>query len=370
MIQRITKRATIAILLCLLAPPGCAPARPPAPPPASAPAPSPPPEEPELINPAKGKQPATAGPESDSDLAQRYHDEARRLIDEEKWGEARAQLLKALELKKSYDILANLGLVELELNQPVDAATHLLMAQQLFPTVVADDLTRKVGQTIDDLLGKARKQVGAVWLGVEEKGATLLVDGKEVGASPLRHEIFLTAGNHRFEAKLDGRTSGLVTKAVPLGEAIKIDLELGATGPTDPDAPAGESDVPIALPIVSAILGVGGIAVGAATWVLADGKHEDADAISSRIPGDACAPPLTRGFEADCSELVDSRAAGKDLRKGSIAAFTLGAVFLVTSGVLFTYHFLSRPSPGPAVAIDVSLHGGLGAAGLRFDASW
>src|SRR5262249_44507201 len=84
------------------------------------------------------------------------------------------------DLKKTYDIAANLGNVEYELGMPRDAAEHLSFSLRSTAVSVAPDRLEKIKKVLD----QARALVGEVYIKVNVDGAEVLVDGVSVGRSP------------------------------------------------------------------------------------------------------------------------------------------------------------------------------------------
>src|SRR6185369_11615173 len=93
-----------------------------------------------------------------------------------RWKEAEPLFQQAWALKHSYDIGGNLGIAELKLGKYRDAAEHLSYALKTFPA----NGKGPHRDLIQESLGKAKAQVAMVTIEVNQKGALVLVDGKEV----------------------------------------------------------------------------------------------------------------------------------------------------------------------------------------------
>lgn len=107
----------------------------------------------------------------------------------------------------------------------------------LFEFPAAIDTFRKLLGETPDLPAEQRAQVeqflsemeaALVWLtvAVSEPGATVLVDGVEVGVSPLPDAVRLRAGSHVIEARKDGFVEARETVQTAAGEQRQVSLAL------------------------------------------------------------------------------------------------------------------------------------------------
>lgn len=159
---------------------------------------------------------------------------------------ARKALLEAWNIKRTYDVAGALAQVEIELKLDRDAAEHLDYCVRNYPASESDQRLETLRKELDRL--KAR--LTTVQLRVEPDGVDVFVDGRVVATSPLASPIFLTAGDHRIEARRGGESVSRPVRAVP-GVEQSIVLSLTSVTPsaaTPPPAGALGSPSPIPSP--------------------------------------------------------------------------------------------------------------------------
>ncbi|WP_437545308.1 hypothetical protein WME97_39060 [Sorangium sp. So ce367] len=189
--------------------------------------------------------------------AQLYR-EGNRFYDEARFAEAEARYQAAWDLQQSFDVAGNLGNVELEVNQPREAAEHLLYALNIFP--LGEKAEKK--SFLQKRLAVARSQVGALRISVNVDNAEVLVDGKVVGHSPLDTQVFVDPGKRRIEARRAGaRTSTSLLVARGSDQSIALSLD---SGPNIPLVVAGGA------------VGLLGLASGVTFAILSTAKGESA----------------------------------------------------------------------------------------------
>lgn len=176
---------------------------------------------------AWSQAPLAAAPEG-ADPADVAFRRANALYKQQRHAEAKAAYEEAFRLKKSHDIASNLAYAELKLGKTRDAAEHLAFAVKNWPpTGKSENRASAV-----HWLGIAKAAVTTVKITVSVEGATVLVDGKVIGTSPLDTEIFVEPGSMTVEAKLtgykDARQTILATKGAELPVALTLDRETPA----------------------------------------------------------------------------------------------------------------------------------------------
>jgi hypothetical protein len=140
----------------------------------------------------------------------------------QKWAEAEAKLLAAFALNRSYDIAANLGNTQYRLGKYRDAAEHLAFAVRSWPVIGK----REQREFSAKRLAEARKFVASVTIRVSSPGAKVLIDGREVGLSPLAAEVFVEPGRRRLEARLEGYEPATSVLESVAGDAHEVSLTL------------------------------------------------------------------------------------------------------------------------------------------------
>lgn len=86
---------------------------------------------------------------------------------------------------------------------------------------------------------KGRLKATGVGITCNLDGATIVVDNKEMGVTPLKETLGLPPGTHRIKIVKPGYRDFLMTVAVVAGQSMTIDAALEA----DPNAPAGTGTI-------------------------------------------------------------------------------------------------------------------------------
>lgn len=223
---------------------------------------------------AQPKQDAGA-PHGAADPAVELFDKGNALYRQSRWAEAEVQFQKAWDLKRSFDLAANLGDCELQIGQNREAAEHLAYATREFPLSGKPALKERLWKRFQE----ARARVGALRVIVDVPGAAVSIDGRKVGVAPLGDEVFVDPGRHVIEVELDGyevgRADADIEKGASKDTAITL-VKKKVSSPTvePPVVTGGPSKAVLIAGSVTA-----GVALGAGVVlaVLANGKAADAD---------------------------------------------------------------------------------------------
>jgi hypothetical protein len=264
-----------------------------------------------------------------------------------KYTEARKALLEAWSLSRTYDVAAILGQAELELKLYRDAAEHLDFAiQNLAPRESAETLEKiKTG------LQSARLKVSELRISVNKPSAVVLVDGQEVGKSPLPGSIFVDVGPHKIEARLDSDCVDSQEITTAMASAYPIELEIPQRTPPAPGSGLGALPPPNSQPnqsdttspsLVPLFVG-GGVAVvalglGIGFRVASGSSHDRFVELQESLGRDGCQDSANSSECADLKDAVDST----DFRRNfSTGAFVVGGVAAIGTAV---YWFWPRRS--------------------------
>lgn len=151
----------------------------------------------------------------------------------EHWAAARDAYLKAWAIRQHYVIASSLAEVEMRLGIYREAAEHWKFHLANLPPERAD---RRAEAEKHLLECKERLSVTRVSVSVE--GATVRLDDREIGESPLGEELWLEPGRHVLEASKAGyRTTARAFEATA-GETREIALDVRL--PISPPAPVPE----------------------------------------------------------------------------------------------------------------------------------
>lgn len=250
-------------------------------------------------------QPAGTPPTAAGDRADALLKEGIALGDQGKWQEARQKLEEAWALKKSYDIAGNLALVEERMGDNAAAAAHLDYALRTFPASGKPEHKA----TLVDKFEKLRARVGRLRITIEIEGATLSIDGVEVGRTPLQSDLFVEPGSHTIEARKEGyKTSKRQLTGEPgQTHVLSIALEKEAGGVVIEPPPTVEK--PIWPYVVLSGVTAAGLGVGIGLHVASTSRIEDADGAICPGGPDTC-PTNARDAESGANAMLGGAIAG------------------------------------------------------------
>lgn len=183
--------------------------------------------------------PARAQDDETVQMARERFQEGVDYYDQRDYEKARLAFLQAYALKAHPAVLLNLAQSELRADRPADAATHF--AKYLRENDEASEAER---QEAELGFAAARTKVAEVDVTVDVEGATVSVDGDEVGKSPLPGPLYLAPGTHTIEARsASGKTASAQVSAGP-GQSDSASLMVAgappAAGSAMPPPPPGE----------------------------------------------------------------------------------------------------------------------------------
>jgi hypothetical protein len=293
---------------------------------------------------------------------------------------ARVAFEQCYKLMPKTDVLRNLSISELESGHYVSGARHL--TQLLKSPEALNDKARKEAEK---RLAQAEAQVGRLAIVVDVTGADVVVDGVNMGKSPLDGSVYVEPGQHVLLVSKQGYPTEQRQLFALAGVAIPVEVSLDALRrkqeqaaltasaqpapltPTQPatDLPEPESDG-IGAGSIALLVGAGSVAVaGLVGGIVFSNKADDHQAnvdefVTQKLPPreDACLSPL---FAPDCEAMhEEDRAAVNDRRWATASYITFGVASAATIGYAL-WLGLSDSSPPVQATVDV----GEGSAGIR-----
>ncbi|WP_437894936.1 hypothetical protein [Sorangium sp. So ce124] len=319
--------------------------------------------------------------ESERDRAVRDFEQGRRAHAAGQLEDAELAYLRAWTRLKTYDIAANLGQVQLQLDKPASAAKYLAYGVRAAgPEIEAERLAR-----MQALLSAAKAQVGTVRVRVKNApDAELFVDGERVPVE-VTDELYVDPGQHLLVIRRAGYEDAVRPLATVPGatEEITIDLKpkpapaRGAVGApmngeanTNGSAAGAQAEEPrswvpaIALGAASVVgLGVGVGFTLASNAASADARAER-EAILRVGPGCLDAPSAL----ADrCAQLARTTARSDRLRDvAGVTYIASGTVALAALAVALWPR--TGSAPGSAVRVVPDLRANT--AGVLLSGAW
>lgn len=198
------------------------------------------------------------------EAARRNWDTARDLYGVSDWVGARAEYERAYELSKNPRVLYNIAVCEKNLK-------HFMRASEILRRALAEraHLPKADVDAIEAALLTLDPFISKLEVVANEPGATLLMDGAELGKTPFSGPIDVDTGSHTFRLVKPGFIDA-VKEAFPItsGTVNRIELRL------DPAEKKGRISVAVAGPKIATVL-VDGTDVGPAPFAgdVAAGRH-------------------------------------------------------------------------------------------------
>lgn len=189
--------------------------------------------------------------------AQKQLEAGVKALQAKQWEKARRNLLQAWQIEKHCRIAANLGLVEIELQQYRNAAEHLVYCLRN-----ENDLDEDRKTAVRELFEQAQAQVGTIDVRTDAVGATIFVDGEVVGHTPIA-VIFVEPGRRTIAAKMAGKSFEEQPVDIAAGETRKVVLPerpVVTPRPAQPKRPSSDWKS-VAVPL-GAVITLGGLGVG------------------------------------------------------------------------------------------------------------
>lgn len=296
---------------------------------------------------------ATFVSEEDSALARKLLDEGVAAYTKKNYELARDKFRRSFNLKRSYDTATNLGNVEAKLKLYRDAAEHLDYSLRHYPT--AENRDRK--KSIQRLFETVRPHVGGVTVTIDTPGATIFVDDRPVGTSPLDYELFVEPGKHEVRAEFKDKvasspfdaTKGATSEVTLSLETVESQMTEAIAAPSEEEAAPESAQTAKKNWTPAWILGGATVASFGTSMIfrgLASSTSNQIDELGAGLPDNACNGDMNA---ATCSQIDDKTQKLKTQSNISnatlIAAGVLGAA---TIGYV-AYVWASSPDE-PSVA--------------------
>ena len=301
---------------------------------------------------ALGADPAPAPGEpktaADVERAREHFNQGLKLYRDGDFGAALVQFERAYAVKPNYKVLYNIAQTCFQLRDYVEARNA--MRRYLSDGGAEIDADR-VAQATQDL-AELERRIGTIRLSVNVDGASVFVDGKRVGTTPLREPIAVSEGQRTISVEEPSR--GARQRLVRLAGAEELTLTLDfeaprapvtATAPPrspQPEAPGLGAGFWVSA--VSAVaLGAGAGVTGYLTLRAQDENRDERNKLG-----------------ASMSALESSHDDAKAL---ALTTDILGGAAIVCAGVA-TVVLLTRPSRSERNTAELSLAVGPGRAAL------
>jgi hypothetical protein len=230
-------------------------------------------------------------------------------------------------------VACDIGTGEFLYGSRAAAVEFLAICERELPAFLPHDKQRM--EEIKKNLARARADVGALNILVEEEGAVVLIDGRNVGRAPL-NTIYVEPGAHRVEVVLDGYPRREALVSVEKGEERAVAIPRAKIEPNVPKGPVRQDPVSMPAPqpdrpklavaMAGGAVAIIGIGIGVGFTVAANEAASDRDAnwaeMRWRLDLD-CNPGDPRPA---CSDYLNVEQASRDHTSVATAAFISASV--------------------------------------------
>jgi len=285
---------------------------------------------------------------------------------------ARVAFLQTFALKPAAPVVRrNLGLAEIYSGHYLDGARRLA---RVFHTT--DDGSSEDRARMLESLKKAEAHLERVSIEVDQEGAEILVDGVDLGTSPLPFVWYVAPGSYDVRIQKSGYVSYVASRVASPGAShhLRIVLEPVVEPPPPVRAPAPVAEPPVEtgpngwVLLAGGTLTAGALITGAVFTLAAAENSDKVDMLSEQLSGLNCAstPPAV----PECDDLQAASDAHDHQQIYALASFVVAGAAGV--GTLL-YGLLAGGDDAPEPVAHAGEHGGQWSAmfdGKRAYASW
>lgn len=245
-----------------------------------------------FAGPASGKESdpsASSETESNKKEAKRLFLEGVEKFSEENYPDALSAFQESYELNPNPNVLYNIGMCHRAI---FDFASSIITLKTYLEEK-GGSVDKKEKAEIEEIIENMEAIVPVIHVSVSEKGATIIIDAKEVGVSPLKFPVMLNKGEHVIEVKKEGFKSENKSVVLEGSERTTIEFMLAPAAKHAPPEKFMEIDKAekekeakmkkrkkiLKSPLLWTLLGValigGGTAAGIVIWKTRSGGPMD-----------------------------------------------------------------------------------------------
>jgi tetratricopeptide (TPR) repeat protein len=138
--------------------------------------------------------------EGDQDTAKYHFDQGVKLFNKSDFSGALAEFMKAHAEKPHYSVLYNIAKCEMQLEDYLSALENF----EKYLDEAGGTLDTKRLEEVNGYISELEDSLSKLKVEVQQVGAVILIDGKEMGTTPLAGLIFLNAGTHNLRIEKEG----------------------------------------------------------------------------------------------------------------------------------------------------------------------
>jgi hypothetical protein len=171
---------------------------------------------------------ATAASEGEVEQARKHFGQGLKLYKDGDFDAALVQFERAYAVKPNFKVLYNIAQCHFELRQYVEARDTL----SRYLKDGAGSIEAERQSTVQNDLAELERRIAHVTLKVNVTGATVYVDGKKVGVTPLGTPVDVSEGQRTISVETADRGSKQRIVRVAGGEAQTVSLDFAALTPS------------------------------------------------------------------------------------------------------------------------------------------
>lgn len=302
-----------------------------------------------LALPAHAQGDSADAPSTDVDQARKHFSQGLKLYKDGDFDAALIQFERAYAVKPNFKVLYNIAQCHFELHQYVEARDKL--SQYLKEGDASIEAERKTA--VENDLRDLQHRIAHLKLSVNVDGATVYIDGKKAGVTPLGGAVDVNEGQRTISVETPDRGSKQRVVQLAGGDEQVVSIEFEAPSSAAPFAPSRAEPTRVA-PAESSglgagfwVTGIGALALGAGAGVTGylalQAQHDHEDQVQR--------------FGATASELNDSHDRAKTF---ALTTDILGGAAVVCAGIA-TVLLITHDSGPEQVGVGV----GPGAVSVR-----
>lgn len=178
---------------------------------------------------------AWAEPDSRA-LARQHYERGLALVEQRSFDAALAEFDLAYAKSPHFAVLYNIGLCQVALGQPLPAVEAL----SRYLSEGAAEVPAERRSQVEAQIAALQARFAELSVTADRPGTAVVVDGREIGRTPLEKPVRLPAGLHEVSATIDGLPTA--SRRIELGERERrtIDFAFAPAPAASPAVPAAE----------------------------------------------------------------------------------------------------------------------------------
>ncbi len=186
------------------------------------------------------------GREEEKEKSRKHFEAGKSLMKLEDYDTASEQFKKSVDLFPTKAAMLNLANCHMALHDYHNALKWYRQMKFKYKDSLGEDLLEAVNEHIREIKAMSAR----LKIDVKQNGATVKVDGKEVGVSPLTSYVIVAPGEHSVEVSLSGHKAFRGKPKAVLGAQTVLEIYLAKLGALKPASVSVAWAAPVTKPLV------------------------------------------------------------------------------------------------------------------------